>query len=306
MDETKRLALEAVAQDIVGVADPEELSRLDARYTEIGAAFTALPVAIPGGAYWRGLRALDAVLAFYRRTVKTHRERAGATGPRDGLSRILAYETAGGVSIRDDEAAREVHHMLLAGRVVYAHLLTAVMELAKHPEMAERLRAEIERVAPNGPLTVEKLHEMKYLTEVMLEVKRTSPVVPGMFGRAKTDIAFGGYTIPRGWIILFGLRESLVDEGAFPHPARFEPERFGDPRNEHEKHENAFVPHGPGQPETSHHCAGTDYASQLFRLFVVCLLRGYELDLPAQRLDYEWSQLTPEPVDGLRARLVKR
>jgi cytochrome P450 len=301
VDETKRLALEAVAQDIAGVTGPADVARLEAWYAEIAAAFTSLPLPIPGTKYARGLKALDAVLEFYREIVRAHRGKP--TG--DGLSRILAYEAPGGGKLGDEDAARELHHFMIAGRVVYAHLLTAVMELDKDVRMRDRLREELQRVAPDGALTVEKLHAMKYLTEVLLEVKRTSPVIPGMFGRAKADISLGGYLIPRGWTLMFGLRESLVDAGAFPHPDRFEPERFGDPRNEHKTHEHALVPHGPGKPETSHHCAGTDYASQLVRVFLLTLVRGYEVEIPEQDLGYDWSRLTPDPKDGLRARFRK-
>ncbi|MDP8999375.1 MAG: cytochrome P450 [Myxococcota bacterium] len=301
VDETKRLALAAVAQDIVGIAGADDLARLDAWYADIGAAFAGLPVPIPGTKYTRGLIALGEVLAFFGEVVRAHR--AKPTG--DGLSRILAFKTPSGVSISDDEAARELHHFVIAGRVVYAHLLTVVMALAKHPEVRQRLQSEVERDLPDGTLSVEKLLAMKYLTQVLMEVKRTSPVVPGMFGRAKADIALGGFMIPRGWTVMFGLRESLVDGSAFVDPDRFDPERFAAPRNEDKRHEHALVPHGPGQPQTSHHCAGTDYASQLTKIFMVTLVRRYRMELPEQRLDYEWSQLTPDPKDGLRARVVK-
>jgi cytochrome P450 len=316
VDETKRLSLEAVAQDIMGVTSADDLARLDAWYMDIGGAFTGLPLPLPGTKYSRGLKAVDAVLAFFRDIIRAHREKPDGTSPAspergriqndDGLSRMLAYKTPSGVALNDDQAARELHHMVIAGRVVYAHLLTLAMELAKRDDVRARLRAEIERVAPDGALTVERLYAMKYLGEVLMETKRSSPVVPGMFGRAKADIAIGGFTIPRGWQIMFGLRESLVDGAAFPHPERFEPERFGDARAEHKKHEHALVPHGPGKPETSHHCAGTDYASQLTKVFAITLVRGYDIALPPQMLEYNWAQLTPDPRDGLRARITKR
>ena len=299
VDETKRLALEAVAQDIMGIESPDDIARLDAWYVDIGDAFTGLPVPFPGTKYARGLRALDAVLSFFRGVVRSHRERPGT----DGLSRILAFEPPSGVALTDDQAARELHHLVIAGRVVYAHLLTLATELSRRPDVRERLRAECDGVLAGGPPTVEKLYAMKYLTDVVLEAKRTSPVVPGMFGRAKADIAVGGYRIPRGWTIMFGLRESLVDGHAFADPERFDPERFAPPRNEHTRHEHSFVPHGPGRPATTHHCAGTDYASQLAKIFAVTIVRSASIELPEQDLEYVWSQLTPDPKDGLRARV---
>lgn len=301
VDETKRLALDAVAQDVMGIDAAADRDRLDRWYMTVGGAFTGLPVPFPGTKYSKGLKAVDEVLAFFGDVIRARR--AKPTG--DGLSRILGARTPSGAALTDDEAARELHHFVIAGRVVYAHLLTIVMELARHPEVREDLRAEIARLAPDPALTVERLHAMAHLDTVLLEVKRLSPVVPGMFGRAKTDIAVGEFTIPRGWTILFGLRESLLDGGTFAHPDRFEPARFAPPRSEHERRPHALVPHGPGQPATSHHCAGTDYASQLAKVFTIALVRDYRIELPEQRLDYNWSQLTPDPQDGLRARVTR-
>lgn len=300
VDEAKRLALEAVAQDIMGVTGSDDLARLDGWYAEIGAAFTGLPIPIRGSKYSRGLRAVEAVLAFFRETARTHRERPTD----DGLSRVLAFRTASGAALDDDQAARELHHLVLAGRVVYAHLVTMTMELVRHPELRDRVATEVAKVAPDGILTVETLYAMRSLNEVVLEVKRLSPVVPGMFGRAKVDIELGGYRIPKGWTVMFGLRESLVDARSFVAPERFDPARFGQDRAEDARHEHAFVPHGPGRPATTHHCAGTDYATQITKLFAITLALGYRLELPPQRLDYEWSQLTPDPKDGLRARVT--
>ena len=169
--------------------------------------------------------------------------------------------------------------------------------------MRDALRDEVVRVAPDRVLTLERLHAMKQLSTVLLEVKRVSPVIPGMFGRAKADIAVGGYTIPRGWTILFGLRESLVDGATFLEPERFEPARFTAPRCEDQEHEHALVPHGPGKAATSHHCAGTDYASLLSKVFAISLVRDHRIELPEQDLGYVWSQLTPDPRDGMRARV---
>jgi hypothetical protein len=36
------------------------------------------------------------------------------------------------------------------------------------------------------------------------------------------------------------------------------------------------------------------------------MVRGYEVELPEQHLEYNWSQLTPDPRDGLRARVTAR
>ena len=49
-------------------------------------------------------------------------------------------------------------------------------ELARHPEVVEKLRAEIlERVGPHEPLTYTDLKEMKYLQNILNESLRLYP-----------------------------------------------------------------------------------------------------------------------------------
>lgn len=292
---TKVLALQAVAQDILGITRNAELQQLESWYSAVARGFTSPPIPFFGG-YARGLKAVEAVLAYFQGIVRQHRQNP----TRDGLSRMLA---GGGESLSDNQLAREMHHMVLAGRVIYAHLLSILYVLSQRVDLRERLLQEI---GDNQELTMERLDQMPFLDQFILEIKRTSPVVPGMFGKARTSFEFAGFTVPQGWQILFGLRQSLFDENIFPDPETFLCERFAPPRCEHQKHPHAFAPHGPGQPLTSHHCAGTDYATLLAKVFVVTLLGGYRWEFPPQRLEYVWSQLTPDFRDGLRTRIQDR
>ena len=295
---TKILALQAVAQDIMGITRNAELQQLEQWYTDIANGFTSIPIPIPGGGYARGLKSVRGVLQYFGQIVRQHRQTPGG----DGLSRLLASAN----SLTDDQAAREMHHMVLAGRVVYAHLLTILFVLSSRPELQTRLQEEISRVVGTQDLTLELLEALPYLHDFVLEVKRTSPVVPGMFGKARTTFDLHGHSVPQGWQIMFGLRQSLFDASIFSSPESFQPERFSAPRCEHMKHPQACVPHGPGEARTSHHCAGTDYATLLAKVFVITLLSEYHFELPPQNLEYNWSQLTPDFRDGLRTRLSPR
>lgn len=295
---SKILALQAVAQDIMGITRSADLQQLEQWYSDIARGFTSIPIPFPGGGYARALKAVEGVLHYFGQVVRQHRQ----TPSQDGLSRMLASDT----SLTDDQLAREMHHMVLAGRVVYAHLLTILFVLSRRSELQARLEEEIAEVVGGQELTLEKLDSMPFLDRFLMEVKRTSPVVPGMFGKARAGFELQGYTIPQGWQIMFGLRQSLFDDSIFPSPDSFLPERFAAPRCEHQKHPHAYVPHGPGQPRTSHHCAGTDYATLLAKVFIVSLLSGYRFDLPPQNLEYNWSQLTPDFRDGLRTRIRAR
>jgi len=270
---TKILALQAVAQDIMGITRNQELQQLENSYSAVARGFTSPPLPFFGG-YARGLKAVEAVLRYFEGIVSQHRQ----TPTQDGLSRMLA---GGGDSLTDNQLAREMHHIVLAGRVIYAHLLTILYVLDQRIDIRAKLEQEI---GDSQELSLQRLDDMPFLQNFVLEVKRTSPVVPGMFGKARTTFEFAGHTVPQGWQILFGLRQSLFDDHIFPNPETFLAERFAPPRCEHQKHTHAFVPHGPGQPLTSHHCAGTDYATLLAKVFVVTLLGEYRLELPPRGL----------------------
>jgi cytochrome P450 len=302
MDDLQRLSIESVCGSILGARTGPRVEELVAHYRTLDLAFTALPLKLPGTAYSKGLEALAAILRCYRAIIAEHRAKPAD----DGLSRILSHVTQGGAKIGDDEAAREVHHLVIAGRIVWSHLATLIIELDRNPAVLAKLVEEIQKGSPRGAITLEQRAALPYLKNVVLEVKRMSPVVPGVFGLAKQDIQFEGHVIPKGWMLLLGLRKSHEMGSVYDHPERFDPDRFADGRAEHEKHPHGFFPHGPGAFATSHHCVGTDYATTLTEVFAIVLSRGYVWKLSPQDLGYRWNQLTPEPKDGLLATITRR
>ena len=100
----------------------------------------------------------------------------------DGLTRILQGRTAEGVVLSDEEAVLELHHVVIAGFIVFNELGAIVQQLTRHPDGRARLREEVERLVPAGALTLESLTAMPYLRQVLMEVKRLCPIIPAIFG----------------------------------------------------------------------------------------------------------------------------
>ena len=124
-----------------------------------------------------------------------------------------------------------------------------ILELERHPDIRRRLTDEIVRVAPDGPLSLERIEQMPYLEQVASEVRRLSPVVHVFFGKAREAIEFAGHTIPAGWNIFWGIRSSHLKPEIYPDPERFDPERFSSARAESQRHPHAFAPNGAGRPD---------------------------------------------------------
>ena len=139
-----------------------------------------------------------------------------------------------------------------------------------------------------------------------MEIRRLTPVVFVFFGKARETFEFGGYTVPKGWAVLWGHRSSHIRPEIYSEPEAFDPSRFSPPRAEHQKHEHAFVPNGAGAV-TGHKCAGFEYAPRLSPGLLCRAVPGVRRSLSRpQALDLDWSRVPPEPKEGLRARVTRR
>jgi cytochrome P450 len=276
LDELKRLAIEVICTTFMGLGPGPEMNALLRDYGILTAGFATLPINVPGTPYRKALQARGRILGLLHRIVGERR----AAPKDDGLSRILASD------IDDDAATLELHHIVVAGFIVFGELVAIVRQLTAHPELRAQLAAE-------GNAFGEKtLHFVD-------EIKRMTPIVPVVFGKTQKEFEFDGMAVPAGWMVMWAVTPSHTTFGVYDEPARFNPERFA--RGEERRHEHAFAPQGAG-PVTGHRCPGLDFATLFMALFTVALLR-HTWELPPQNFEYDWSKTPPEVTDGLRARI---
>lgn len=296
IDELKKLSIEIICSTVIGLAPGAEMDALRRDYATVTDGFATLPINLPGTRYRKALQARDRILGLLLRKVIERR----AHPANDGLSRMLGARTALGVAMTDEQAVLELHHVVIAGFIIFGELAAIARQLAEHPDVRQRLVDEIREVAPTGPLTLEVLMRMPYLAQVMMEVKRLTPIVPAVFGRTRTSFELHGVTIPAGWMVMWAITPSHTTHGVYSDAARFDPDRFSPERAEEKRHEHAFVPQGAG-PATGHRCPGLDFATYAMQVFTIVLLRGYDWTLPPQDFALDWSKTPPEPKEGLRA-----
>lgn len=301
LPELKLLAVQGISANVFGMKAGPELDRLVADYGILFKGFTGLPVNLPGFSFHAALQARDRILVQLADQVQRHQ----AGGFDDGLSRVLSARTAAGKGMAPGDATKEMHHVVLAGTIVFAELGAMMVELARHPPVREKLVAEVRAAAPAGPVTPAQLRQMPYLDQVVMEVKRTCPNVPVSFGRARVPVHVGGVTIPAGWNVMMAVGEHNRN-AIFTRPEEFDPDRFGEPRAEQRRHPHAFAPQGAGSLLGGHKCAGYDYSTVFMQLFTVLLARGYTWDVPPQDLSVNRALVPPELKSGLRVVIRKR
>jgi retinoid hydroxylase len=300
LDEMKQLAIEVICSNVIGMQRGEAMDVLRHDYGAVTNGFATLPINLPGTRYRKALQARDRIMAFLRDRVRERR--AAPTG--DGLSRIIAAAALPGASASDEEIALELHHIVIAGFIVFAELGAMITQLTAHPEVRTKLAAEIAAKSPAGPVALETLLAMPYLLQVVNEVKRLTPIIPAVFGIAKDGFELDGISVPAGWMILWTVRPSHVAHGVYSNAEAFDPDRFSAERAEEARHEHAFAPQGAG-PVTGHRCPGLDYATYFMEVFAMVLLRGYTWELPPQSFEADFSKTPPEPKDRLRATVRK-
>jgi cytochrome P450 len=295
IEELKLLAISAIARNVVSMEAGPDLDAILAGFKTVTAGFTGLPIALPGTAYSKAKKARDAIFAILRRVVAEHRQKTYD----DGLGRMLAHRGEGGASLSDEDAVKELHHIFIAGYIVFAELAEILVALAERPDLREALAAEALARASARDLTARAVGGLSQSWRFVQEIKRTTPVVPVAFGRARKSFELQGYRVPAGTALFWATYLHNQDPAIFTNPDELDPERFSDARAEHQKHELAFAPQGMG-PALGHKCPGTDYATLLMQVFTTVLVRDYAFTLPEQDLRLDASKLPPEPADGLR------
>jgi cytochrome P450 len=301
LDELKRLSIEVICTTVMGMPPGNEMDSLREDYGILTGGFASLPINMPGTRYRKALQARDRILEVLRRLVRERRQ----TSTDDGLSRMLTAALTSETTLSDEDAALELHHIVIAGFIVFAELGSIVQQLTAHPDVRAKLAAEVAAVSPGGPLTLQTLMSMPYLLQVVNEVKRLTPIIPAVFGKTKKALEFDGVSIPAGWMVIWAVTPSHVAQSLYTNPTAFDPDRFSPERAEEKRHEHAFAPQGAG-PETGHRCPGLDFATYIMEIFAVVLLRGYSWQLPPQNFEKDFTKTPPEPKDGLKATVMAK
>ena len=215
----------------------------------------------------------------------------------DALGRMVETMDEQGAGLSQLEVAKHALFLLFAGHESTASLMTSFcLEMARHPESLERAREEQEKVAGDGPLTLQQVAEMRYLDRIYLELERLHPPFTGAFRYVAKEFEYNGFRVPAGWKIFYAVTGTHHDEAVYPHAERFEPDRFLDANVQELRRDCRSVGFGAG----GRTCLGIEFARLEAKVVASHLLRHCRWELlPGQRLD---SNFLPSihPKDGLK------
>jgi cytochrome P450 len=182
--------------------------------------------------------------------------RAGPEEHRDLLHMLLAaqYEDTG-AGMTDEEIHDQVLTLFLAGAETTARALAWFFhELARRPEIQERVVAELADVLAGEPVGVNHLPRVVYTRQVFDEVLRHYAVWL-LMRRSTTDVDLGDVRLPTGSEIIISPHALHHDPKYFPDPDRFDPDRWS-PERASEVPRGAYLPFAAG----AHLCIGNTFA----------------------------------------------
>jgi cytochrome P450 len=203
-----------------------------------------------------------------------------ATGERGGdiLSLLLDAEDEDGHTLSDGQIRDEVMTLLFAGHDTATSTISFMFyELARHPEIVDRLLAEQDRELAGGRPTPSQLlsGELTELERVLDETLRKYP--PAWIGprRSIEPFEFEGQTVPGSAFVNYCSWASHHLPDVFADPEEFRPERFA-PEARAALPKGAYVPFGGG----SRTCIGMRFGQLEVRTIATLILSRCTLSLP--------------------------
>ncbi len=177
--------------------------------------------------------------------------------------------------------------------------------LATHPEVEEKLIAEIDAVTGGDPyydLAYEDLMTLPYMTQVIKETLRIYPPMPVTLRRSLKDGRLGRYRIRKGDVILVGALAAQRDPRYWgPDADVFDPEQFAMDRVV-DRPRHAFIPFSVGKRQ----CMAQEVTFMMLRVVLFEIYSRYRLRLAPGAVVAKNTVVTTKPTAVPVVRLPRR
>ncbi|AKJ05627.1 unspecific monooxygenase/hypothetical protein [Archangium gephyra] len=242
---------------------------------------------------WTQLSRLMQEVDAYLFAEIARRRAEGVEKREDVLSLLMQAHDEQGQPMSGQELRDEAITLLAAGHETTATTLAwAFHFVLQHPEVEEKLRAELRQVAGTGPLSPEQVNRLEYLDATLKETLRLVPVAPAVGRVLQRPMKVGGWDLPAGMGVMACAYLTHRRPDLWPEPERFNPERFlGKRPSPYE-----YFPFGGG----ARRCLGMAFATYEMRIVFAEVLRRVKLR-PATPYSFQVSRrgVTLAPRGGV-------
>ena len=273
---------------------------LDASNHRLNSALR-LPSWVPTPRHLRESRAMRRLDEILRELIAARR--ASSDERHDLLSILLtAVDQDSGARMSDRQLRDEMMTLFLAGHETTANLLTWTWYLlSQHAAEDAALLEELDRVLEGRAPSIADLPNLPRTEMIVREALRLYPPAPGVAREPIEDVTIGGYAVPKGSLITVNTFAMQHDRRFFPHPDRFDPDRFA-PGWEQRMPRYAYLPFGGG-PRV---CIGNAFAMMEARLILAAIAQRWRFVLEPGQVVRPMQLVTVRPRHGIRMRLEAR
>ncbi|KAI1411629.1 bifunctional P-450:NADPH-P450 reductase [Hypoxylon sp. FL1857] len=198
-----------------------------------------------------------------------------------------------GQKMSDDSIIDNLITFLVAGHETTSGTLSyAMYRLLKNPEAYRKVQQEVDEVIGKGPITVQHMQKLPYISAVLRETLRLDSPIPifGVCAMEDTLLA-GKYPVYKGEFVNLLLTRSHLDPAVFDDPLAFKPERMLD-ENFNRLPKNSWKPFGNGVRA----CIGRPFAWQEAVLVMAMIFQNFNFVLADADYKLQHSQtLTIKP-----------
>ncbi|XP_050069632.1 probable cytochrome P450 6a14 isoform X2 [Anopheles maculipalpis] len=207
----------------------------------------------------------------------------------------------GEVGMTQTELAAQAFVFFLAGFETSSTTQSfCLYELAKNPDIQERLRQEINQAINEngGQVTYDVAMSIQYLDNVINETLRKYPPVESLNRVPSVDYVIPGtkHVIPKRTLVQIPVHAIQRDPDHYPDPERFDPDRFT-PEEVKKRHPFTFLPFGEG-PRI---CIGLRFGVMQTKVGLITLLRKFRFSPSARtpdRVSFDPKMITLSPNEG--------
>ncbi|XP_078421402.1 cytochrome P450 26C1-like isoform X1 [Cetorhinus maximus] len=320
---TKALTFCIAIRILLGLrAADQQLDRLSSTFEELMENIFSLPVDLPFSGLRKGIKARNVLHEYLEKAITEKLQSAGRGAYPDALDVMLNSARENGKEPNLQELKEAAVELIFAAFSTTASASTSlVLLLLQHSQAREKVRQELEQhslirncqchhpitsrdnTAPHDCdcqhiLSLDTLSRLRYLDCVVKEVLRLLPPVSGGYRTALQTFELNGCQIPKGWNIIYSIRDTQETAAVYLNPDTFDPDRFGPERDESKAGRFNYLPFGGGVRS----CIGKELAQVILKTLAIELTSAARWELASAA--YPKMQTVPvvHPVDGLKVR----
>jgi cytochrome P450 len=215
---------------------------------------------------------------------------------------ITAKDKETGKPFSRKELIDQLGVFFLAGHETTASALTwAFFILATRPEIADRIRSEVQSVTEGEPIDFQHIRNLHFTRSVFKETLRLYPPITFIPRVAAEATRIGNRKIKKGAMIMIAPWVIHRHHDYWDNPDSFDPERFT-PEREDEILPNTYMPFGLG-PRV---CVGANFATIEATLILARLISRYDFDVAEPEKVRPVARLTTRPAEQIQIKATKR